>query len=32
MLIGTDNYTALCRNCYNFRKNQNKMFKRTEYI
>ena len=21
MLIGTDNYTALCRNCYNFKKN-----------
>ena len=21
MLIGTDNYTALCRNCYNLRKN-----------
>ena len=21
MLVGTDNYTALCRNCYNFRKN-----------
>ena len=21
MIVGTDNYTALCRNCYNFRKN-----------
>ena len=21
MIVGTDNYTALCRNCYNYRKN-----------